>query len=117
RGRAVGIGGTLVPNADVGQLKVGKEDAEKIAGESVREDEDLSWKEWAGRLDEYLTMVEALFSPDLFIVGGGISKKSDKFLPRLSLGTEVVPAQLLNEAGIVGAALAHVQRAGVPHTD
>ena len=63
-------------------------------------------------------MVEALFSPDLFIIGGGISKKADKFLPRLRPSTtEIVPAQLLNEAGIVGAALAHAQRAGVPHTD
>jgi polyphosphate glucokinase len=62
-------------------------------------------------------MLEVLFSPDLFIVGGGISKKADKFLPRLDLHTEIVPAQLLNEAGIVGAALAHAQRAPVPHTD
>jgi len=83
----------------------------------VREDENLSWKEWSGRLEEYLQMVEALFSPDLFIIGGGISKKSEKFLPRLSLHSEIVAAQLLNEAGIVGAALAHAQRAGVPHTD
>ena len=83
----------------------------------MREDENLSWKEWSERLDEYFQMVEALFSPDLFIVGGGISKKADKFLPRLDLHAEIVPAQLLNEAGIVGAALAHAQRAGVPHTD
>ena len=83
----------------------------------MREAQDLSWKEWAERLDEYLHMVESLFSPDLFIVGGGISKKADKFLPRLTISTEIVPAQLLNEAGIVGAALAHVQRAGVSHTD
>jgi polyphosphate glucokinase len=116
-GSALFIDGTLVPNTELGHLKMGKHDAEKLAAESVREDENLSWKEWAGRLDEYLTMVEALFSPDLFIVGGGISKKSDKFLPRLSIETEIVPAQLLNEAGIVGAALAHALRAGVPHTD
>ena len=62
-------------------------------------------------------MLEALFSPDLFIVGGGISKKSDKFLPRLSTKTEAVPAQLLNEAGIVGAALAHSLRMPATHTD
>jgi polyphosphate glucokinase len=116
-GSALFVDGTLVPNTELGHLKMGKKDAERHAADSVRESENLSWKEWAGRLDEYLTMVEALFSPDLFIVGGGVSKRADKFLPRLSLGTEVVPAQLLNEAGIVGAALAHVQRAGVPHTD
>ncbi len=116
-GSALFVDGTLVPNTELGHLKMGKKDAEKLAADSVREDENLSWKEWSGRLEEYLQMVEALFSPDLFIVGGGISKKSDKFLPRLALHTEIVPAQLLNEAGIVGAALAHAQRAGVPHTD
>ena len=61
---------------------MGKKDAEELASDSVREDENLSWREWSGRLDEYFLMVEALFSPDLFIVGGGISKKADKFLPR-----------------------------------
>jgi polyphosphate glucokinase len=116
-GSALFVDGILVPNTELGHLKMGKKDAEKRAAESVREDENLSWREWAARLDEYLLMVEALFSPDLFIIGGGISKKSDKFLPRLSIKTEIVPAQLLNEAGIVGAALAHAQRAGVPHTD
>jgi polyphosphate glucokinase len=116
-GSALFVDGTLVPNTELGHLKMGKKDAEKLAAESVREDESLSWKEWSSRLEEYLQMVEALFSPDLFVVGGGISKKSEKFLPRLSLGTEIVPAQLLNEAGIVGAALAHARRAGVPHTD
>jgi polyphosphate glucokinase len=116
-GSALFVDGILVPNTELGHLKMGKKDAEKLAADSVREGENLSWKEWAARLDEYLLMVEALFSPDLFIIGGGISKKSDKFLPRLSINTEIVPAQLLNEAGIVGAALAHAQRAGVPHTD
>jgi polyphosphate glucokinase len=116
-GSALFIDGRLVPNTELGHLKMGKKDAERRAAESVREAEGLSWKDWAVRLDEYLLMVEALFSPDLFIVGGGISKKSEKFLPRLSISTEIVPAQLLNEAGIVGAALVHAQRAGVQHTD
>jgi polyphosphate glucokinase len=116
-GSALFVDGTLVPNTELGHLKMGKHDAEKRAADSVREEQGLSWKEWAERLDEYLLMVEALFSPDLFIVGGGISKKADKFLPRLTVKTEIVPAQLLNEAGIVGAALTHAQRAGVPHTD
>jgi polyphosphate glucokinase len=84
----------------------------------VREEKGLSWKEWSERVEEYLLLVEQLFTPDLFIIGGGISKKSDKFVPRLDkVQTEIVPAQLLNEAGIVGAALAHARRAGVPHTD
>jgi len=117
-GSALFIDGVLVPNTELGHLKMGKKDAERRAAESVREEQDLSWKQWSGRVEEYLIMVEALFSPDLFIIGGGISKKSDKFLPHLeSVQTEIVPAQLLNEAGIVGAALAHAQRAGVPHTD
>jgi len=116
-GSALFVDGTLVPNTELGHLRMGKKDAEKLASDSVREGENLSWREWSGRLDEYLQMLEVLFSPDLFIVGGGISKKADKFLPRLDLHTEIVPAQLLNEAGIVGAALAHAQRAPVPHTD
>ena len=116
-GSALFIDGRLVPNTELGHLKMGKVDAERRAADSVREAEGLSWKVWAARLDEYLLMVEALFSPDLFIVGGGISKKSEKFLPRLSISTEIVAAQLLNEAGIVGAALSHAQRAGVQHTD
>jgi polyphosphate glucokinase len=116
-GSAVFVDGQLVPNTELGHLKMGKKDAEKRAAESVREEQGLSWKEWAGRLDAYLVMLEGLFSPDLFIVGGGISKKSEKFLPRLSITSEIVPAQLLNEAGIVGAALAHSQRAPATHTD
>jgi polyphosphate glucokinase len=80
-------------------------DAEKLAAESVREAENLSWKEWAKRLDEYFDVLERLFSPDLIIVGGGVSKKSEKFLPHISSTVEIVPAQLLNEAGIVGAAV------------
>jgi polyphosphate glucokinase len=111
------VDGQLVPNTELGHLKMGKKDAEKRAADSVREEEGLSWKEWAERLDAYLLMLESLFSPDLFIVGGGISKKSDKFLPRLSITSEIVPAQLLNEAGIVGAALAHSLNAPTMHTD
>jgi polyphosphate glucokinase len=97
---------------------MGKHDAEHRAADSVREELGLSWKDWSARVEEYLVMVEALFTPDLFVIGGGVSKKSEKFFPYLGrVQTEVVAAQLLNEAGIVGAALAHAQRAGVPHTD
>ena len=104
-GSALFYDGVLVPNTEFGHLKMGKHDAEKLAAESVREAEQLSWKQWATRLDAYFGVLERLFSPDLFIVGGGVSKKSDKFLPLLRIKTEIVPAQLLNEAGIVGAAV------------
>jgi polyphosphate glucokinase len=117
-GSALFMEGVLVPNTELGHLKMGKHDAEHRAAESVREAHGLSWKDWSKRVEEYLLMVEALFTPDLFVIGGGISKKSDKFFPHLgAVRTEIVAAQLLNEAGIVGAALAHAQRAGVPHTD
>jgi polyphosphate glucokinase len=106
-GSALFIDGDLVPNTELGHLKMGKHDAEHLAADSVREQDDLSWKDWAKRVEEYLLLVEALFSPDLFVIGGGVSKKSDKFFPHLTeVQTEVVAAQLLNEAGIVGAALA-----------
>jgi polyphosphate glucokinase len=90
-GSALFVDGTLVPNTELGHLRMGKKDAEGLASDSVREDENLSWREWSSRLEEYFQMVEALFSPDLFIVGGGISKKADKFLPRLDLHAEIGP--------------------------
>ena len=117
-GSALFMDGVLVPNTELGHLKMGEHDAEHLAAESVREKHGLSWKDWSKRVVEYLVMVEALFTPDLFVIGGGVSKKADKFFPHLGdVQTEIVPAQLLNEAGIVGAALAHIQRTGVPHTD
>jgi polyphosphate glucokinase len=105
-GSAVFVGGTLVPNTELGHLQIRGKDAERRAAESVREREGLSFKQWAKRLNEYFAALEALLWPDLIIIGGGISKKSAKFLPRLETRADVVPAQLLNEAGIVGAALA-----------
>jgi len=110
-GSAVFLDGKLLPNTELGHLKMGKKDAEHIAADSVRDSEDLSWKQWAKRLDDYFQYLEALFSPDLVIVGGGVSKKSDKYLPLISTRVDIVPAQLLNEAGIVGAAVA---AAGAP---
>jgi len=105
-GSALFRDGELVPNTELGHLPMGKgKDAEKLAAESVREAENLSWKEWAKRLDEYFDVLERLFSPDLIIVGGGVSKKSEKFLPHISSQVQIVPAQLLNQAGIVGAAV------------
>lgn len=105
-GCAVFLDGKLMPNTELGHLKMGTKDAERIAAESVREAKKLSWKQWAKRLDAYFQYLEALFSPDLIIVGGGVSKKSEKFLPLISTRVDIVPAQLLNEAGIVGAAVA-----------
>jgi polyphosphate glucokinase len=108
-GSALFVDGVLVPNTELGHLELDGTDAERRAAESVRESEELSWKKWSKRLDAYFDMLHELFSPDLFIVGGGVSKKADKFVPRLSTGAKVVPAQLLNDAGIVGAAVAHAQ--------
>jgi len=105
-GSAVFVGGTLVPNTELGHLQIRGKDAERRAAESVREREGLSFKQWTKRLNEYFAALERLLWPDLIIVGGGISKKADKFLPRLETRADVVPAQLRNEAGIVGAALA-----------
>jgi polyphosphate glucokinase len=108
-GSALFVDGDLVPNTELGHLELRGKDAEKRASEIVREDKGLSWRQWGARVDEYLRHLETLFSPDLFIVGGGISKKSEKFFPFLSTRAPVVPAQLLNQAGIVGAAVAAVE--------
>lgn len=105
-GSAVFTNGELVPNTELGHLEIRGKDAELRASESARERDGLSWKQWAKRLNEYLEHLEALLWPDLIVVGGGISKKADKFLPRLKTTAEIVPARLLNEAGIVGAAAA-----------
>jgi polyphosphate glucokinase len=106
-GSALFVDGVLVPNTEFGHIEIRGKDAEKRASEIVREEEDLSWGKWAGRVDEYLMHMEALLSPSLIIIGGGISRKSDKFLPLLKgLHARVVPAKLFNDAGIVGAAMA-----------
>ena len=104
-GSALIVDGHLVPNTELGHLELDGSDAEKKAADSARERDDLSWKDWAKRLQRYFAHLEALFSPDLFVVGGGVSKKSEKFLPLLDLRAEIVPAALLNNAGIAGAAL------------
>ena len=110
-GSAVVLDGKLVPNTEFGHLMIRGKEAEKRASEKVREQKQLSWQQWAERLSEFLNELEKLCSPDLFIMGGGISKKAEKFFPYLKTRTEVivVPAQMRNEAGIIGAAyLAHV---------
>jgi polyphosphate glucokinase len=104
-GSAVFVDGNLVPNSELGHLPLRQVDAEDWAAESVRELEDLSWKKWARRLQAYFEMLERLMWPDLIIVGGGVSKKSAKFLHHIDVQTDVVPAELFNDAGIVGAAL------------
>jgi polyphosphate glucokinase len=105
-GSAFFINGILVPNTELGHLEIRGKDAEARASDRIREEKDLSWEKWAERLDEYFQRVEFLFSPDLIIIGGGVSKKHDKFLPLLHTRARIVPAQLFNDAGIVGAALA-----------
>lgn len=108
-GTALFIGGRLMPNTELGHINLHGNDAEIYASDAARKRDDLNWKEYAGRLDEYVREIENLLWPDRIIIGGGISKKSEKFLPHLTARTEVVPAQMFNEAGIAGAALASVQ--------
>jgi len=95
----------LVPNSELGHLEIDGHNAEKLAANSVREAKDLSWAAWAERLTRYYRTLEKLFSPDLLVVGGGVSKHADEFLPLVDIETEIVPAKLRNRAGIVGAAL------------
>jgi polyphosphate glucokinase len=108
-GTGIGSGlfmdGVLVPNSELGHLEIDGHDAESKAAASARDREGLSWKDWAVRVQRYLEVVVRLLSPELVIVGGGASRKADKWLPHIDLDTEVVPAALENEAGIVGAAL------------
>lgn len=103
-GSAMVMDGVLIPNSELGHLEIDGHDAEKRASAGQKTLQDLSWKKWAKRLQRYYSHVEMLFSPDLFVVGGGVSKKHEKFMPLLELKTPMVPAQLFNTAGIVGAA-------------
>ncbi|WP_098054974.1 MULTISPECIES: polyphosphate--glucose phosphotransferase [Kocuria] len=105
-GSAMILNGQLVPNAELGHLEIDGFDAETKASAAAREREQLPWKKWAKkRLQRYFSHVEFLFSPSLFVIGGGVSKNSEKFLPYLELRTPVEIAALRNNAGIVGAAL------------
>ena len=106
-GTALFINGHLVPNTELGHIELRGHEAEKWAAASVRDAKDLSWKKWARRLDVYLSAMQRYFWPDLFIIGGGVSRRHEKFLPRLKVATDVVPARLANDAGIIGAALAY----------
>ncbi|MET0579981.1 MAG: polyphosphate--glucose phosphotransferase, partial [Ilumatobacteraceae bacterium] len=108
-GTGIGSGlfmdGVLVPNSELGHLEIDGFDAESKAAASARDREGLSWKEWAVRVQRYLEVVVALLSPELVIVGGGASRKADKWLPHIEVDTEIVPAALETAAGIGGAAL------------
>jgi polyphosphate glucokinase len=105
-GSAVFVDGKLVPNTEFGHLEVDGHDAETRAAASVKDDKGLSWSDWAQRVSRYIRGLEDLIWPDLIIAGGGVSKKADKWLPLLEVRTRVVPAELRNDAGIVGAAVA-----------
>ena len=104
-GSALIYDGVLVPNSELGHLEIDGYNAEKRAASSVRTAEGLSYAEWAERLTIYYSTLEKLFSPDLIVVGGGVSKNADQFLPLVRISTPIVPATLRNTAGIVGAAL------------
>ncbi|MGH1561252.1 polyphosphate--glucose phosphotransferase [Mumia sp. DW29H23] len=97
--------GELVPNSELGHLRIDGEDVEKSTSSAARENEDLSWEEWAERLQRYYARLEDLLWPDLFVVGGGVAKHADKYLPLLHLRAPIVAARLGNDAGIIGAAL------------
>jgi polyphosphate glucokinase len=105
-GTAIFTDGVLLPNTELGHLQIRGKDAEKRASDAVRQRKNLSWEEWGQRLNEYFTILEKLFWPDLVIIGGGICKEHEKFFPYLTIEAEIVPARFLNLAGIVGAALA-----------
>ena len=105
-GSAIFVEGHLLPNTEFGHMEIRGKDAEHRAANRIRKDEDLSWKKWALRVNEFLGRMEILFSPDLFVIGGGVSKRFKKFEGYLQTEAEIVPAEMLNEAGIIGAALA-----------
>ena len=103
-GSALLFDGDLIPNSELGHIKVNGQDAEKLAAFSAKERESLTWEQWAERLQAYYSELEALLVPDLFIVGGGVSKEHEDFLHLLKLKTRIIPASLKNAAGIIGAA-------------
>ena len=105
-GTALIYNGVLIPNTELGHIILSAKhlDAEKYASSAIRENEELGYKKWAKRLTKYYGLMEKYFNPDLFTVGGGVSRQSEKFLPYVDIKTPIVPAKLRNQAGIVGAA-------------
>jgi polyphosphate glucokinase len=107
-GSALFLNGHIVPNLELGRvfLRESRKTAEQWCSDRVRQEKNLSWEEWGNRLNEYFNHIELLFWPDLIIIGGGVSKKYEKFLPQIKVRARVLPAAFKNEAGIVGAAMA-----------
>jgi len=103
-GCAIFHDGVLLPNTELGHIEIDCKDAERVASGSARDEERLSWKEYGKRIQKYLRKLDALLWPDLFILGGGVSKEADKYLPEIKLRSPIHVAELLNNAGIVGAA-------------
>ena len=111
-GSALLYDGVLVPNSELGHLEIDGYDAESRAANSARKNEGLSWESWARRLTTYYRTVEKLFSPDLIVVGGGVSKNAREFVPLIEIDTEIISATLRNTAGIVGAAALATDKQG-----
>ena len=105
-GSAVFFNGQLLPNTEFGHMEIRGKDAEDRASGRIRKAEDLSWKKWAVRVNEFLKRMEIVFSPDLFILGGGVSRKHANYLYLLDPQADIKPAEMLNDAGIIGAAMA-----------
>jgi len=117
-GTGVGSGtfldGKLLPNTEFGQMEIRGRAAERRSASAARIRRGLSWKAWAADLDEHLNAIDAIMWPDLMILGGGVSKNADRFLPRLTVRCPVVPAELRNDAGIIGAAIVAAEHAWMP---
>lgn len=113
-GTALFTNGELLPNAELGHIEIRGKDAESRASEAAKDRKGLSWAEWAVRLNEYFSHIERLLWPDLIIVGGGASKHWERFAPLLTVHAQIVPARLLNQAGIIGAALAGLHQPEPP---
>lgn len=105
-GSAFFIDGVLLPNTEFGHMFIRGKDAEARASARAKEDKNLTWKQWAKRVNEFLGEIDRLFTPDLIIIGGGISKRFDKYAKLLKSGAKIVPASFFNDAGIIGAAMA-----------
>lgn len=108
-GSAVFLDGKLLPNTEFGHLQLRGKEAEARAAARIKDEKELTWEEWAERVNEYLMHLEFIFSPDLFIFGGGVSKRHEKFFKYFTLNTELVPAHFFNDSGIIGAAMAAVK--------
>jgi polyphosphate glucokinase len=111
-GSALFVNGHIVPNTEMGRLylRESKKTAEQLMSDRIREEQKLNWKEWGQRLNDYFNQIELLFWPDAIIIGGGVSKKHEKFFPHIKVRAKLLPAAFRNEAGIVGAAMAALDR-------